>query len=138
MRALQGALHDHGRATLIGERTFGKGVVQAYFPLGDGSGVKLTVAKYLTPAAYDVTANGGIAPDQICRDYPHGAHTLACTCMRASGSNTACSASCGNYVLLLLLLLLLLVILLVTTAAAAPMATALRQACSPEAQQMPA
>jgi C-terminal processing protease CtpA/Prc len=68
-------LHDHGRAVLLGERTFGKGVVQYYFPLADGSGLKLTVAKYLTPKQYDIVRNGGLAPDTLCRDYPHGVFT---------------------------------------------------------------
>jgi C-terminal processing protease CtpA/Prc len=68
-----GALHDYGRAKLLGERTFGKGVVQYYFPMGDGSGLKLTVAKYLTPHKYDISTEGGIKPDILCKDYPHGA-----------------------------------------------------------------
>jgi C-terminal processing protease CtpA/Prc len=37
------------RAQLVGEQTFGKGVVQYYFPINNDGGVKLTVAKYLTP-----------------------------------------------------------------------------------------
>lgn len=69
---LPGALHDYGRAVMIGERTFGKGLVQYYFPLGDGSGLKLTVAKYLTPKSYDISRDGGLSPDILCRDYPHG------------------------------------------------------------------
>lgn len=67
-----GALHDYGRAVIVGERTFGKGLVQYYFPLGDGSGLKLTVAKYLTPKNYDISRNGGLNPDILCKDYPHG------------------------------------------------------------------
>lgn len=47
---LAGALRDNGRARLVGERTFGKGVVQGYFGEPDGSGLKLTVAKYITPS----------------------------------------------------------------------------------------
>ncbi|KAK9796250.1 hypothetical protein WJX73_002715 [Symbiochloris irregularis] len=66
-----GALHDNHRAVLIGEKTFGKGVVQYFFPMTDGSGVKATVAKYLTPNGYDITRAGGLAPDKACRDYPH-------------------------------------------------------------------
>lgn len=67
-----GALHDHKHAVLIGEKTFGKGVVQYFFPMGDGSGLKLTVAKYLTPKMYDITKHGGLAPDITCKDYPRG------------------------------------------------------------------
>lgn len=59
------------RAWLIGERTYGKGVVQYYFPMGDGSGVKATVAKYLTPSGYDITRAGGLTPDSVCQDHPH-------------------------------------------------------------------
>jgi C-terminal processing protease CtpA/Prc len=49
--------------------------VQCFFPLGDGSGLKLTVAKYLTPSQYDISRSGGLAPDIACRDYPHGVFT---------------------------------------------------------------
>ncbi|GIL69117.1 hypothetical protein Vretifemale_112 [Volvox reticuliferus] len=70
-----GALRDNGRAALVGERTFGKGLVQYYFPLRDGKdgGVRVTVAKYLTPSGYDISGRGaGLAPDLACADYPHG------------------------------------------------------------------
>lgn len=73
---LTGALRDNRRATVIGEKTYGKGVVQYYFPMDDGSGLKLTVAKYLTPARYDITTRGGISPDLECSDYPHGSSSL--------------------------------------------------------------
>lgn len=69
---LTGALHDNHRVMTVGERTFGKGVVQYYFPMDDGSGLKLTVAKYLTPAHYDISRRGGLEPDRACHDYPHG------------------------------------------------------------------
>ena len=65
------------RAVLIGERTFGKGVVQYYFPMGDGSGVKATVAKYITPNGYDITRAGGLAPDLACSGYPHAGQPSA-------------------------------------------------------------
>lgn len=57
---------------MLGEKTFGKGVVQYYFRMEDGSGIKLTVAKYLTPNYRDIALDGGIEPDQICRDHPRG------------------------------------------------------------------
>ncbi len=47
---LIGALKDHNRAIFVGETTFGKGLVQRVFELGDGSGVKVTVSKYYTPS----------------------------------------------------------------------------------------
>ncbi|MDE3212288.1 MAG: S41 family peptidase [Bacteroidota bacterium] len=46
---LIGALQDWDRATIVGRRTFGKGLVQEQFQLGDGSGLRLTVARYYTP-----------------------------------------------------------------------------------------
>lgn len=46
---LAGALQDWDRATIIGRRTFGKGLVQEQFPLSDGSAIRLTVARYYTP-----------------------------------------------------------------------------------------
>uniref|UniRef100_A0A7I4FVI0 PDZ domain-containing protein n=1 Tax=Physcomitrium patens TaxID=3218 RepID=A0A7I4FVI0_PHYPA len=73
---LTGALHDNHRVMTVGERTFGKGVVQYYFPMDDGSGLKLTVAKYLTPDHYDISKRGGIEPDKACHDYPHGKDSL--------------------------------------------------------------
>jgi C-terminal processing protease CtpA/Prc len=61
------------RATLVGQKTFGKGVVQFYFPVDEeGSGLKVTVEKYLGPDGYDISRTGGITPDVACNDYPHG------------------------------------------------------------------
>jgi carboxyl-terminal processing protease len=57
-----GALQDHQRAILVGERTFGKGSVQSVLPLDDGSALRLTTAKYYTPSE-QVIHNHGIAPD---------------------------------------------------------------------------
>ncbi len=59
---LAGALQDDKRATLVGTRTFGKGLVQAIEPLEDGSALKLTIAKYYTPKGRDIN-HVGIAPD---------------------------------------------------------------------------
>ena len=57
-----GALQDHKRAMLIGEKTFGKGSVQSILPLEDGSAVKLTTAKYYTPSER-IIHDHGIEPD---------------------------------------------------------------------------
>jgi carboxyl-terminal processing protease len=51
---LSGALKDHGRAVLVGEKTFGKGLVQLVRDLPDGSGINITTAKYLTPNGTDI------------------------------------------------------------------------------------
>jgi carboxyl-terminal processing protease len=57
-----GALKDHKRALLVGEKTFGKGSVQTVIPLSDGSGIKLTTALYYTPNGRSIQAEG-IEPD---------------------------------------------------------------------------
>jgi len=57
-----GALHDHERALLLGERSFGKGSVQTLMPLGDDSGLSLTTARYFTPSGTSIQATG-IEPD---------------------------------------------------------------------------
>ncbi len=59
---LAGALQDAGRSELVGSRTFGKGLIQTLIPLGDGSGLAVTVARYLTPSGRDIQAVG-IEPD---------------------------------------------------------------------------
>ena len=59
---LAGALQDNGRAQLVGERTFGKGLIQSLFNLSDGSGLAVTIAKYETPNHHDINRQG-IAPD---------------------------------------------------------------------------
>jgi carboxyl-terminal processing protease len=59
-----GALQDYGRATLVGEKSYGKGSVQTIEKLSDGSGVKFTVAHYLTPKKRSI--NGvGLVPDYV-------------------------------------------------------------------------
>lgn len=57
-----GAMKDRGAATIVGTKTYGKGIVQRIFPLEDGSGVKLTVSKYFTPNGNDIHKKG-IEPD---------------------------------------------------------------------------
>ena len=64
---VSGALKDHKRATLVGEKTFGKGSVQTLLPLPDGDGLKITIAKYYTPN--DISIDGtGIEPDVKIED----------------------------------------------------------------------
>jgi len=59
-----GALQDWGRATIIGTQTFGKGSVQTIIPLSDGSGLRLTTAKYFTPKGRSIHGKG-ITPDVV-------------------------------------------------------------------------
>ena len=61
---LAGALQDHRRAIIVGERTFGKGSVQSVLPLRNGGGIKLTTARYYTPSGRSIQAEG-IEPDVI-------------------------------------------------------------------------
>ena len=64
-----GALRDHGRATLMGERTFGKGSVQTVIPLRDGQALKLTTSKYFTPSGASIHERG-IEPDVVLTNLP--------------------------------------------------------------------
>ena len=59
-----GALKDHRRARLVGERTFGKGSVQTVMPLSDGRALKLTTAHYFTPSGRSINGTG-IEPDFV-------------------------------------------------------------------------
>ena len=61
---LSGALQDHKRALIMGQRSFGKGSVQSVVKLGDGSGLKLTVARYYTPSGVSIQGTG-IKPDVL-------------------------------------------------------------------------
>jgi carboxyl-terminal processing protease len=61
---LSGALQDDKRAILVGTKTFGKGLVQSVRGLGDGSGIAVTIAKYLTPSGRDINKHG-IEPDIV-------------------------------------------------------------------------
>lgn len=57
-----GAIQDYGIGTIVGTTTFGKGIVQKIFYLSDGTGLKLTMAKYYTPKGHDIHKKG-IQPD---------------------------------------------------------------------------
>eukprot|EP00238_Polyblepharides_amylifera_P011938 CAMPEP_0196592390 /NCGR_PEP_ID=MMETSP1081-20130531/72622_1 /TAXON_ID=36882 /ORGANISM="Pyramimonas amylifera, Strain CCMP720" /LENGTH=569 /DNA_ID=CAMNT_0041916077 /DNA_START=290 /DNA_END=2000 /DNA_ORIENTATION=- len=59
---VSGALKDNCRAALVGTRTYGKGLIQAVYELSDGSGLVITVGKYLTPSHVDIDQHG-ITPD---------------------------------------------------------------------------
>ena len=59
-----GAVQDTGVGVLVGEQTFGKGIVQNIFGLSDGSAVKMTVAKYFTPSGASIHGTG-LAPDIV-------------------------------------------------------------------------
>lgn len=59
---LSGALKDNRKAILVGTKTFGKGLVQQIVPLPNGTGLNITIAKYLTPKGYDINKRG-IEPD---------------------------------------------------------------------------
>ena len=69
-----GALQDYGRAVIVGTTSFGKGSVQTILPLGDGSGLRLTTAKYYTPKGRSIQSTG-ITPDIVIK--PQQATTVA-------------------------------------------------------------
>ena len=59
---LAGSLHDNCRAVTMGDKSFGKGLIQAVYGLKNGSGLVVTVAKYVTPSGYEIQGKG-ITPD---------------------------------------------------------------------------
>ncbi len=63
---VSGALKDHRRATVMGVKSFGKGSVQTLFPLQDGSGLYVTIAKYYTPSGF-VIDHVGLSPDMAVK-----------------------------------------------------------------------
>ncbi len=65
-----GAIQDSGVGTIMGTKTFGKGVVQTIYPLPDGSAVKITTARYLTPRNRDIN-HLGITPDVVIGENKH-------------------------------------------------------------------
>ncbi len=66
---LAGALKEHGVATVIGVDTFGKGSVQELIPLPDGSSVKITVARWLTPEGVSIS-DSGLSPNILIKRTP--------------------------------------------------------------------
>lgn len=75
------ALHDNCRAVLVGRRTFGKGLIQTVYELSDGSGMVLTVGKYVTPSHSDIDGNG-IEPDFRRLPEPEAANLKLAACAR--------------------------------------------------------
>lgn len=73
---LAGALQENDRALLVGQRTFGKGLIQSLFQLSDGSGLAVTVAKYETPEHHDINKQG-ITPDRVVPSVPLTREQLA-------------------------------------------------------------
>ena len=63
-----GAMKDYGRATVVGTKTFGKGIVQNLIPLDNGTAIKMTTAHYYTPSGFDLHGKG-IEPDAV--SYTH-------------------------------------------------------------------
>jgi len=76
------ALRDHGRATLIGERTYGKGSVQTVIPLRDGQALKLTTSRYFTPSGVSINKRG-LEPDVLL---PNAAISRTVTATSASAA----------------------------------------------------
>ncbi|MBE9230107.1 PDZ domain-containing protein [Phormidium sp. LEGE 05292] len=73
---LAGALQDNQRAQIVGEKSFGKGLIQSLFDLSDGSGLAVTVAKYETPNHHDINKLG-ITPDRIVSWEPTAFNQIA-------------------------------------------------------------
>ena len=61
---LSGAIQDNKRGTIVGMKTFGKGLIQSVRGLSDGSGMTVTIAKYMTPSGREIHKNG-IKPDVV-------------------------------------------------------------------------
>ncbi len=68
------ALKDNGVATVVGEQSYGKGVVQSLFPMKDGSALKITISKYYSPDGYSINGTG-VTPDVVVPydEYANGA-----------------------------------------------------------------
>lgn len=63
---VSGALKDYDKAVLVGEKTYGKGMVQKIYPMPNQTGMNLTIAKYLTPKGSDINKKG-ITPDYVVK-----------------------------------------------------------------------
>lgn len=76
------ALKDNGRATLVGQRTFGKGSVQTIMPLSDGRAIRLTTSHYYTPSGRSINARG-VVPDLVVGGEPDGEDAALATAIAA-------------------------------------------------------
>lgn len=72
---LAGALQDNGRSVLVGQKTYGKGLVQTLYPLLDGGALKLTTQKYFTPDGTDINEIG-INPDYLVENNKNDSQDL--------------------------------------------------------------
>jgi carboxyl-terminal processing protease len=61
---LAGVIKDYDLGPLVGQKTFGKGLVQTILPVGDGAAVAITTARYYTPKGGDIQTSHGIDPDK--------------------------------------------------------------------------
>ena len=86
---LAGALKDSKRAVIVGQQTFGKGLIQSIIDLSDGSGVAVTVARYQTPLGTDINKKG-ITPDlELAADsipIPNAASNKVCEALEGSNA----------------------------------------------------
>ena len=95
-----GALKDHGRALLVGRRTYGKGSVQTVMPLSHGGAVKLTTSRYFTPSGASIHGRGLLAGHHPggTGGRPRGARRRRCArprrprCRRAPGPGSSAAA----------------------------------------------
>ena len=78
------AIRDNGRGTLLGEHSFGKGLIQRIFPLPDGGALKLTIGEYRRPNMARVERGVGLQPDVTCAPSTPGSDGDACVKMAAS------------------------------------------------------
>jgi len=79
-----GALRDNGRAVIVGEGTYGKGLIQSLLPLSDGSAVAVTVAKYETPARLDINKVGIKTDRELSEELPMSDPQGFCRAIRNS------------------------------------------------------
>jgi carboxyl-terminal processing protease len=80
---IAGALQDHGRATILGSQTFAKGTVQTLLPpLPNGSALKITTARYLTPLGRSFDQEG-LVPDELVENDDNGAIAAAVSALTA-------------------------------------------------------
>ena len=80
---IAGALQDHGRATILGSQTFAKGTVQTLLPpLPNGSALKITTARYLTPLGRSFDQEG-LVPDKLVENDDNGAIAAAVSALTA-------------------------------------------------------